>query len=295
MKRPLSIALGLLAVIAVIGLAFLVRMQFATHPLAWTTPADGGSPASSDADMHKIKHVVIIMQENRSFDSYFGTYPGADGIPMKDGVPTVCVPDPKTATCVKPYHERRDVNHGAPHGAAAASKDVAGGKMSGFVAVARSGKPCEGMVDPECSGGDPHEVMGYHDARELPNYWRYAHDFVLQDKMFEPNSSWSLPAHLFLLSEWSANCLVPDDPMSCHDALDRPGLPIDFAHVHDKKLRKLAGKPDYAWTDLTYLLHKHGVSWGYYIKEGRAPDCDDPNDAQCAPSALKPRTPGIWN
>ena len=36
------------------------------------------------------------MQENRSFDSYFGTYPGADGIPMKHGVPTVCNPDPKT-------------------------------------------------------------------------------------------------------------------------------------------------------------------------------------------------------
>ena len=39
--------------------------------------------------IHKIRHVVIIMQENRSFDHYFGTYPGADGIP-----PGVCVPDP---------------------------------------------------------------------------------------------------------------------------------------------------------------------------------------------------------
>ena len=46
--------------------------------------------------IHKIRHVVIIMQENRSFDSYFGTYPGADGIPMQNGVPTVCVPDPRT-------------------------------------------------------------------------------------------------------------------------------------------------------------------------------------------------------
>ncbi|HEY8045390.1 MAG TPA: alkaline phosphatase family protein, partial [Streptosporangiaceae bacterium] len=41
--------------------------------------------------IHKIKHVIMIMQENRSFDSYFGTYPGADGIPMSNGVPTVCV------------------------------------------------------------------------------------------------------------------------------------------------------------------------------------------------------------
>lgn len=263
-------------------------IALATLALAGVTPAPD--------PIHKIQHVVIIMQENRSFDEYFGTYPGADGIPMKNGVPTVCVPDPKTSECVKPYHEDRDINHGAPHGASAASKDIAGGKMSGFIAVARSGKPCPGMdVDPECSGGDPHEIMGYHDARELPNYWQYARDFVVQDHMFEPNSSWSLPAHLYLLSEWSANCLVPHDPMSCHDALDRPGLPIDFAHVHDKALRKFAGKPDYAWTDLTYLLHKHGVTWGYYIKEGRAPDCDDPNDAECVPSTLKPRTPGIWN
>ena len=57
-----------------------------------------------EAGIHKIKHVIIIMQENRSFDSYFGTYPGAAGIPMKNGVPTVCVPDPKTHKCVRPYH-----------------------------------------------------------------------------------------------------------------------------------------------------------------------------------------------
>ena len=44
--------------------------------------------------IHKIKHVIIIMQENRSFDSYFGTYPGADGIAMNHGVPIACVPSP---------------------------------------------------------------------------------------------------------------------------------------------------------------------------------------------------------
>ena len=52
--------------------------------------------------IHKIKHVVIIMQENRSFDSYFGTYPGADGIPAKNGQFTVCVPDPRSGGCDKP-------------------------------------------------------------------------------------------------------------------------------------------------------------------------------------------------
>ena len=52
------------------------------------------APSGSDAarpkpaiGIHKIKHVIVIMQENRSFDSYFGTFPGADGIPMSDGKP----------------------------------------------------------------------------------------------------------------------------------------------------------------------------------------------------------------
>ena len=42
--------------------------------------------------------------------------------------------------------------------------------------------------------------MGWHDAREIPNYWAYAQNFVLQDQMFEPNASWSLPSHLFMVS-----------------------------------------------------------------------------------------------
>jgi phospholipase C len=48
---------------------------------------------------------VIIMQETRSFDHYFGTFPGADGIPMANGVPTVCITDPATGVCVKPFHD----------------------------------------------------------------------------------------------------------------------------------------------------------------------------------------------
>src|SRR5919202_7036418 len=66
---------------------------------------------------NKIQHVVVIMQENRSFDNYFGTYPGADGIPMKNGVPTVCLPNPRTKRCDRPFHNRADLNLGGPHGA----------------------------------------------------------------------------------------------------------------------------------------------------------------------------------
>src|SRR5437899_1418707 len=63
-----------------------------------------GGPAGSyllAAGIHKIKHVIIVMQENRSFDSYFGTYPGADGIPMSHGSPSTCLPDP-AGGCTRP-------------------------------------------------------------------------------------------------------------------------------------------------------------------------------------------------
>ena len=62
--------------------------------------------------------------------------------------------------------------------------------------------------------------MGYHDAREIPNYWTYAQNFVLQDNMFESSASWSLPEHLFMVSAWSAACPDGDpNPMDCSSSL----------------------------------------------------------------------------
>src|SRR6476469_1324464 len=54
--------------------------------------------------IHKIQHIIVIMQENRSFDSYFGTFPGANGIARSaDGVPIACIPDPQAGHCRRPY------------------------------------------------------------------------------------------------------------------------------------------------------------------------------------------------
>src|SRR5689334_17416892 len=217
-----------------------------------STPSTSSSTPGQTGDIHKIKHVVVIMQENRSFDSYFGTFPGADGIPMRNGVPTVCVPDPVDGGCQPPYHDPNDVTGGGPHGQDNAAADVDGGKMDGFVAQAeKARKGCIDPNNPTCRNGSV-DVMGYHDSREIPNYWAYAKNFVLQDHMFEPNLSWSLPAHLFMVSGWSARCAVPGEPMSCTNALESPASPPDF--------NKQGSVPDYAWTDLTYLLHRHNVS-----------------------------------
>src|SRR5215210_7930644 len=149
-----------------------------------TTPSTN---AKLDEARNKIQHVVVIMQENRSFDHYFGTYPGADGIPMQNGVPTVCAPNPNTNQCIRPFHDPKDSNPAGPHGASHAIADIHGGKMDGFIEQAIEGlkSRCEIFsVDPACGGADAHQadsVMGYHDAREIPNYWTYAQDFVLLD------------------------------------------------------------------------------------------------------------------
>jgi phospholipase C len=241
--------------------------------------------------IHKIRHVVIIMQENRSFDSFFGTYPGADGIPMRNGVPTVCAPDPLTRTCVRPYHDTTDRNAGGPHDHSDAVRDIDSGLMNGFIRSAVGGrrKSCSLFDAPGCSyAPKAPDVMGYHDWHEIPNYWDYARNFVLQDHMFESDTSWSLPSHLYLVSGWSAHCATPGDPKSCRPAVQAPGSPPG------EPQNTTGAIPDYAWTDLTYLLHRYGVSWGYYVAKGNQPDCAD-NQMFCAPVPQDSKTPGIWN
>jgi phospholipase C len=253
--------------------------------------------------IHKIRHVVIIMQENRSFDSYFGTFPGADGIP-----PGVCVPDPVNGGCVAPFHDPADLNYGGPHGVSNAMADIDAGRMDGFVGQAEQGMGCS-TTNPDCSpcnqpaptagSGPPAQnacidVMGYHDAREIPNYWTYAEDFVLQDHMFEPNDSWSLPAHLYELSEWSAWCTNPLNPFSCHAAPQWPNP--DWVAGNVGTINGPSDQtPHYAWTDMTYLLHQQNVSWGYYVLQGSEPDCENASATNCPPIEQAASTPGIWN
>ena len=65
--------------------------------------------------IHTIKHVIVVMQENRSFDNYFGTFPGADGIPMHGSTPSACLPDPRLGHCVRPFHDVHLIDAGGPH------------------------------------------------------------------------------------------------------------------------------------------------------------------------------------
>jgi phospholipase C len=308
---------GLVAVFALLVGACSSGRGSVSSPSTSAGKVVTGGPTGSYvvlAGIHKIKHVIVIQQENRSFDSYFGTFPGADGIPMKNGQPAVCVHDPKSGSCVAPFVDHSDVNGGGPHSAPNASADVDGGKMDGFIGQAESGrKGCLDPTDPACTNSATPDVMGYHVQSDIPNYWTYASDFVLQDRMFEPSASWSLPSHLFLVSEWSAYCTQVDNPSSCVNALQtRPvERPQDTPAVYGGQAgpktggkagsaRRAAGtsranQPIYAWTDLTYLLHKDKVSWGYYVVPGTEPDCENDAAMTCAPIGQNSNTPGIWN
>jgi phospholipase C len=274
--------------------SLLVTMSGSQAARGTSLPRSASASASASlVGIHKIQHVIVLMQENRSFDSYFGTYPGAHGIPMSNGVPTVCVPDPSSGGCQRPYVNHADDQGGGPHGAAAAVRDVAGGKMDGFVAAAESAQ--KNCVDPNsaaCATG-PMDVMGYHTRRDIPNYWSYAQNFVLQDRMFEPNASWSLPEHLFQVSEWSATCTRHNVPASCTNSLSqaKPWPPTDWR----KYPARSPNTPTYAWTDLTYLLRKNNVSWRYYVAAGTEPDCTNDQQVSCIPKPQQATTPGIWN
>ena len=198
------------------------------RPRAQRTQRERGTPLQG---IHKIRHIVIIMQENRSFDSYFGTYPGADGIPGLAGNPgpLPCVPDPETHGCDRPYHDSKDRNSGGPHGHATA---LGRHRRRPDGRLRRPGRARPGglLQEPRrrptllVTPRKP-DVMGYHDWREIPNYWDYASNFVLQDHMFESDTSWSLPEHLYLVSGWSAKCTKKGDPLSCHSAVQDPGAP----------------------------------------------------------------------
>jgi len=222
----------------------------------------------------KLKHLIFIVQENRSFDHYFGTYPGADGIPTA----TPCLPSQwYPSQCFTPYPNHLDSNQGGSLKIAAQMLDIDGGKMDGFVitreqqlgpgCAPHDGKPAPRriaatMVDDEGFTQDVHclvDVMGYHDGTDLPNYWSYAQNYVLQDHFFESTMSWSLVGHLALFSGWAAVCPDTDPPQinSCYTSPAGVGWSPNEA-------------PPYLWTDITYLLYKNNVSWRVYNDGGLA-------------------------
>lgn len=237
-----------------------------------------------------IQHVIIIMQENRSFDSYFGAFPGASGPPSG-----TCVPiDPTNPGqgCVAPYYDPHDVNAGGPHQNSDAQLDLDDGislaLMDGFVTRQTNGRGTQCSKSAGTSacnsyeqGVARHDVMGYHTNADIPNYWAYAKHFVLQDQLYEGVRSWSYPSHIELTSEWTAACKNKTQASTC------------YTNPEPTRPRR-NGTTVFPWVNLFQLFDLHSVSWKYYVSTGIQPDCDD-DAGPCIPGGQQPGVGSEWN
>jgi phospholipase C len=134
-----------------------------------------------------IEHVIFIIKENRTFDHYFGTYPGADGATEGGTLECTdngCVAGPDVALKPAPYIQPHDITHGFSSGLYA----INGGAMNGYNIIG-AGQDLSGYVQ--------------HSRKTLPNYWAYADRFVLADRFFTSMYGPTFPEHLYTVAAQS--------------------------------------------------------------------------------------------
>ncbi|HTP58805.1 MAG TPA: alkaline phosphatase family protein, partial [Spirochaetia bacterium] len=127
-----------------------------------------------------VQHILFLLQENHSFDNYFGSFPGADGIPADVKVEGVA-----------PFHLKSFRTANLSHGEGAVTTAVHGGAMDRFVSAEKSA-----------------DTMGYYQEADIPNYWAYARRFALADHFFSSSNGPSLPNHLFALAATAGNVIT---------------------------------------------------------------------------------------
>ena len=185
------------------------------------------APAGARTPTTPIRHIVVLMQENHSFDNYFGTYPGADGLPAG-----TCLPKSfrnAALGCARPSR----VGGGAVLGLASDptlfARQFHGGRMDGFVAAYRIGRGLGGLPNP----------LGYYDERDLPFAWNLADRYVLFDRFFSSARGGSVWNHLFAVTA------TPGNPRA--DELPPAGYP--------------------ATTTIFDRLEAAGIPWRFYVKD----------------------------
>jgi phospholipase C len=149
--------------------------------------SSGAAFGSEEVTNTPIEHIIVVMQQNHTFDNYFGTYPNAAGFP-----PNTCVPislsDPRNTSCLAPFHidthQIVDLSHSEPTFEA----QFRSGKMDGFV-DALFQKHQDGTL-----------AMGYFDGSDLPYYWNLADEFVLFDNYFSSAHDDSLKNRMYWVS-----------------------------------------------------------------------------------------------
>jgi phospholipase C len=184
-----------------------------------------------------IQHTVVILQENHTFDNYFGTFPGADGV--TSGLTSKGVVVPLT-TMPDAY---QDI---LCNGWDCAIQAMDGGKMDGFDLI---------------SGG----LSAYTQVieEEIPNYWEYAQHFVLADRYFSSVHGPSLPNHLFSVAAQSGGVIDNESVTGGGVACD--GSPSGTVTVIDATGHRTQQSPCFDFMTMPDLLESAGISWKYYI------------------------------
>jgi phospholipase C len=161
-----------------LALAFMATVTF-----AGVQPAGAGTtaPAASSKTRTPVQHFVTVMQEGHTFDNYFGSYPGAAGIPADTCMP---VSPPALRPCVKPSPLGDRPLHALVRSQAAFQTAQANGAMNGFI----SAQSRNGITDDQ--------AMGIYQGSDVTYYWNLAHQNVLFDQFFSTAPGGSVPNHL---------------------------------------------------------------------------------------------------
>lgn len=214
---------------------------------------------SAQQETHKVQHVIIIVQENRTVDNLFNGFPGADTAQSgknSRGDTVKLAPIPLTA----PY----DLSH--KHTAWIADYD--NGDMDGF-----DSEPMKCRRQAKCPSPDV-AAYAYVPQDEVKPYWSMGEQYAFADKMFATNEGPSFPAHQYIISGTSS--IGDDSPFS---ALDNPKNPRGIGHQggcnsnHDTTvptIRVEDGSPGpkvypcFTRTSIMQSMDAAGVTWSYY-------------------------------
>lgn len=191
-----------------------------------------------------IRHIVVVMKENRSFDHIFGGL--AKLQPEAEVFPAGFKNKDLAGNAVAPFHlDTTCVADDPGHGWDAMHAQVDGGKMDGFVESAATS-----------TGTDGHFAMGYYEQADLPFYYFLASTFSIADHYFASVQSATFPNRDYLLlgtSDKVTNTtydLWPDPSLpTIFDRLDDAGVSWGV-YADDHPLEESLNDPAHFWEDL---------------------------------------------
>jgi phospholipase C len=223
------------AAVLVALVALVVASPFTAGVAAATPGAAAGTGGhGSHAPRTPIHHFVVLLQENHTFDNYFGTYPGADGIPAGTCMPADGIRG--DTPCVRPYLIGHRAITDLDHSSFAARLDLSDGRMTGFV-LAQTLRSANGP-----------QAMGYYNGSDLPFYWNLADRYVLFDHLFSSALGGSYANHVY----WVAAGM---------------GQAINYRPSH-KGAKVTDSVPPHGLRITTIFdrLQQAGVSWKFYVQ-----------------------------